>query len=255
VSDAPTAAPEALAPPPSEPAPAPAPEPAPAPAAPEPLELDAAGTVKMPPRAPETTSPPWPRAHSPLTLEGRFGFLVRPESGNGFDEESHTGVELGASLYLELKRELAAGLEIERASLGRGTAIRGLDSVSIDYSVSSAMLGVRAYPKRTELFDVFVGIQVGVGIQGVSAAGTANNGALLPASSYRCGASDAPAFQIGGGVGARLMLSPRWGLTARLNGTGRRLSGELIEDCAQGLGTATTLSAGLGLGYDFELEP
>lgn len=231
------------------------PEPAAPAAAPEPLELDAAGTVKMPPHAPETTSPPWPRAHSPLTLEGRFGFLVRPESGNGFDDESHTGVELGASLYLELKRELAAGLEIERASLGRGTAIRGLDSVSIDYSVSSAMLGLRAYPKRTELFDVFVGIQVGVGIQGVSAAGTTNNGALLPASSYHCGASDTPAFQIGGGVGARLMLSPRWGLTARLNGTGRRLSGELIEDCAQGLGTATTLSAGLGLGYDFELEP
>lgn len=209
----------------------------------------------MPPRAPDTTSPPWPRARSPLTLEGKFGLLIRPESGNGFDDESHTGAELGASLYLELKRELAAGLEIERASLGRGTAIRGLDSVSIDYSVSSAMLGLRAYPKRTELFDVFVGIQVGVGIQGVSATGTANNGALLPASSYRCGASDTPAFQIGGGVGARLMLSPRWGLTARLNGTGRRLSGELIEDCAQGLGTATTLSAGLGLGYDFELEP
>ena len=180
---------------------------------------------------------------------------MRPESGNGFDDESHTGAELGASLYLELKRELAAGLEIERASLGRGTAIRGLDSVSTDYTVSSAMLGLRAYPKRTELFDVFVGIQVGVGIQGVSAAGTANNGALQPASAYRCGASDAPAFQIGGGIGARLMLSPRWGISARLNGTGRRLSGEVIEDCAQGLGTATTLSAGLGLGYDFELEP
>ena len=261
VTDAPPPAPEAPKPAPTEQAPAPTPPapaaPEPAPTAPEPeaLPLDAAGTVKMPPRAPESTAPPWPRAHSPLTLEGRFGFLLRPESGNGFDDESHTGAELGASLYLELKRELAAGLEIERASLGRGTAIRGLDSVSIDYTVSSAMLGLRAYPKRTELFDVFVGIQVGVGIQGVSATGTANNGALGPASSYRCGASDSPAFQIGGGIGARLMLSPRWGISARVNGTGRRLSGELVEDCAQGLGTATTLSAGLGLGYDFELEP
>jgi len=217
--------------------------------------LDASGSVMRPPSAAAPTPPLWPRAHSPLTLEGRFGFLVRPESGNGFDQESIAGAEFGASLYLELKREIAAGLEMERASLGRGTAIRGLDSVSIDYTVSSAMLGLRAYPKRTELLDVFVGIQVGVGIQGVSASGTANNGGVLPASAYNCGASDTPAFQIGGGIGARLMLTPRWGVTARLNGTGRRLSGEYIEDCAQGIGTATTVSAGLGLGYDFDLEP
>jgi hypothetical protein len=180
--------------------------------------------------------------------------LVRPDSGAGFDHETNVGTELGASLYLELKREIAVGLEIERASLGRGTAINGLNSVSIDYTVSSAMLGLRAYPKRSELLDLFVGFQVGVGIQGVSATGTASNGDLLPARPYSCGASDTPDFQIGGGIGARLMLSPRWGLTARLNGTGRHLTDDLVEDCAQGIGTATTVSAGLGLGYDFDLD-
>jgi hypothetical protein len=51
------------------------------------------------------------------------------------------------------------------------------------------------------------------------------------------------------------MLSPRWGITARVNGTGRRLSGDTVEGCAQGIGTATTVSAGLGLGYDFDLDP
>jgi hypothetical protein len=198
---------------------------------------------------------PWIRAHSPLTLEGELGLLWRPESSAGFNDESHLGAEVGLSLYMELERELAAGLEIDRASLGRGTSISGLDSVSIDYTVSSAMLGLRAYPKRSELLDVFVGVQVGVGIQGVSAAGTANNGGVLAASSYQCGASDAPAFQIGGGVGARLMLSPRWGVTARINGTGRRLTSDLIDACARGIGTATTVSASVGLGYDFDLEP
>jgi hypothetical protein len=181
--------------------------------------------------------------------------LVRPDSGTGFDHETNVGTELGLSLYMALKHELAAGLEIEHASLGRGTAISGLDSVSTDYTVSSAMLGLRAYPKRSELVDVFIGLQVGVGIQGVSTTGTASNGALLPASAYKCGASDVPAFQIGGGIGARLMLSPRWGLSARINGTGRRLTGDMVEDCAQGIGTATTVSAGLGLGCDFDLDP
>ena len=242
---------EPTPPPVAEPAPAKTPEAPPAPAT---LPLDAAGTVAVPPTSRGPTTPPWPRAHSPLTLEGRLGFLLRPDSSAGFDHETNVGAELGLSLYMELKRELAAGLEIERSSLGRGTAINGLNSVNIDYTVSSAMLGLRAYPKRTELVDFFVGLQVGVGIQGVAATGTASNGSLLPAIPYSCGASDTPAFQIGGGVGARLMLTPRWGLTARINGTGRRLSSEMVEDCAQGIGTATTVSAGLGLGYDFDLE-
>jgi hypothetical protein len=255
-AEPPSAPPEPPVPlPESAPAPDKTPEIAPAPEAPAPAS-SAPEPAAVWPAEPkhEPAEPPSLRARSPLTLEGRLGFLVRPDSGAGFDHESNVGAELGLSLYLQLKRELAAGLEIERASLGRGTAINGLDSVGIDYTVSSAMLGIRAFPKRSELFDVFVGLQVGVGIQSVSAAGTANNGALLPASPYTCGATDAPAFQLGGGVGARLMLSPRWGLSARINATGRKLTDEPIETCAQGIGTATTLSAGLGLGYDFDLE-
>lgn len=240
----------------AEPALGPGPAPADAPASERPasLPLDAAGTVAVPPSV-TSAEPVWPRALSPLTLEGRLGFLVRPDSGASFDHQTNVGTELGASLYLELKRELAAGLELERASLGRGTAINGLNSVNIEYSVASAMLGLRAYPKRTELVDVFVGFQIGVGIQGVSATGTASNGGVSPARPYRCSASDAPGFQIGGGAGARLMLTPRWGLTARVNATGRRLTGDVVDDCAQGIGTATTVSAGLGIGYDFELGP
>jgi hypothetical protein len=204
-------------------------------------------------RTPE--EPPSLRAHWPLTLEGKLGFSGRPESSGGFQDESQVGAELGLSLYTDVKRELAVGLEVDRVSLGRGTALNGLDSVTVDYAVSSAMLGLRAYPRRSELIDLFIGIQLGVGIQGVSAAGTSSEGALTPAVSYTCAGSDSPGFQIGGGIGARLMLTPRWGVTARVAGTGRRLTGEVIEDCARGLGTATTISGSLGLGYDFELDP
>jgi hypothetical protein len=181
--------------------------------------------------------------------------LLRPESSEGFDDETHTGAELGLSVYVDINRALAAGLEIDHASLGRGTALSGLDSVSVDYTDSSAMLGVRAYPKRTDMVDLFVGLQLGVGVQGVSAQGVASNGAILPASAYRCSASDAPAFQIGGGVGARLMLTPRWGITTRINAVGRRLSGDYIEDCVRGIGTATTITGSIGLGYDFDMQP
>jgi len=279
-------APPADAAPPAQPVPEPAPVPAPPPAPPpepKPPVVPTPESAPAPEQAPETApekttapppqpqshapeiaaqqepaapaAPPWIRAHSPLTLEGRLGLLLRPDSSAGFQDETHTGAELGLSLYMDLKRTLAAGIEIERASLGRGRSLSGLDSVSVDYSVSSALLGVRAYPWRSDLFDVFVGLQLGLGIQAVSAAGTVHNGVLFPASSYTCGASDTPAFEIGGGVGARLMFSPRWGVSARINGMGRRLTSDIVGDCAQGLGTATTVSGSLGIGYDFDLDP
>jgi hypothetical protein len=262
-------------PPPPEPAPAPvetppAPEAAPEPAAPpaEAPAVEPAPATERPPIGPapevapqrpaETKAPADVRslrARWPLTLEGKLGFSVRPESSGGFEDESQVGAEVGLSLYTDIRRELAVGLEVDRVSLGRGTAISGLDSVTVDYTVSSAMLGLRAYPWRSELVDLFVGLQVGVGIQGVSAAGTVSDGALDPAVSYTCGGSDSPGFQLGGGVGARLMLTPRWGVTARVGGTGRRLTGELVEDCARGIGTATTIAGSIAFGYDFELDP
>jgi hypothetical protein len=197
--------------------------------------------------------PPFERAREPLTLDARLGFSWRPQGDAGFDDEQTLGSELGMSLYSELKREIAVGLEIDRAGLGRGSALTGLSSVSADYTVWSAMLGFRAYPWRSELLDVFVGLQVGVGIESVSATGTQESGNFMAAASYECDGSDAPGLQIGGGVGARFMIAPRWGLTARVNGTGRRLSGDVIDECARGIGTTTSVSGTLGIGYDFDL--
>lgn len=199
--------------------------------------------------------PAWIRAHRPLTLEARLGLLVRPESSEGFDDETHLGADVGLSGYVDLTRELSAGLELERASLGRGSAISGLDTVSTDFSVTSALLGVRAYPKRTEMLDLYVGLQLGVGFQHVSSAGTRAAAPLRPGTPFSCSESDAPGLQLGGGVGARFMISPRWGIGARVNATGRRLTSDVVGDCAQGIGTATTISASLGLGYDFDLDP
>lgn len=255
-----------MVPPESAPDPVAAPESA---AAPEKIP-EGAGEGKAPPpapigRAPEVAAsdkrapapplPEWIRAHQALTIEARLGLLVRPESSAGFQDETHLGADVGLSAYLDLSREFAAGLELERASLGRGEAASGLETVSTDFSVTSAMLGVRAYPKRTKMVDLYVGLQLGVGVQGISSAGTRSTGPLLAAAPYSCGAHDSPGFQIGGGVGARFMLSPRWGVGARVNGTGRRLSGDVIDGCGQGLGTATTVTASIGLGYDFDLDP
>jgi hypothetical protein len=253
---------------PEEPPPVPAPASAPAAEAAPPIEPPAeppsatrseaapgATSKAAPPKDKPEVLPPFERAKWPLTVDLRLGMLWRPEGVAGFDDEDQLGTELGGSVYLDITRQIAGGLEIERVSLGRGSSIDGFDSISVDYSAWSAMLGMRAYPKRSELLDLFVGIQVGVGVQGVSATGTENNGPLVPASPYTCSGSDTPAFQIGGGIGARVMLAPRWGITARINGSGRKLTAEPIDECARGLGSLTTVSGSLALGYDFDLEP
>lgn len=246
------------------PAPASAPAPEAAPSIAPAVEPPSAQRSEAAPGAPaklaplvrdEEKLPPFERAHSALTLDARLGMSWRPQGDSGFDDEETLGTDLGASLYWDFTHELAAGLEVARTSLGRGNALSGLDSISADYTAWSAMLGFRAYPKRSELLDVFVGIQAGVGVQGISATGTQNNGALIPASSYTCSGSDAPGFQLGGGVGARFMLAPRWGITARIDGTGRKFTDEVIDECARGLGTTTTVSGSLALGYDFDLDP
>ncbi|MDF3066466.1 MAG: hypothetical protein K0R38_2067 [Polyangiaceae bacterium] len=253
----PESAPDPVAAPESAPAPAKVPEgapeaPAPPPSKPAARAPEVAATDKQ---AEAPALPAWIRAHQPLTIEARLGLLWRPESSAGFDDETHLGADVGLTGYLDLSRELAAGLEVERASLGRGSAVSGLETVSTDFSVTSAMLGVRAYPRRTEMLDLYVGLQLGVGFQHVSSAGTRVPAPLRPGVPFSCSGSDSPGLQIGGGVGARLMISPRWGIGARVNATGRRLTSDVVDACGQGIGTATTMSAGLGLGYDFDLEP
>jgi hypothetical protein len=91
-------------------------------------------------------------------------------------------------------------------------------------------------------------------VQSVSARGTLDSGAVTPPVVYTCSGSDAPAFEIGAGIGARLMLTPRWGVSARVNGMARRLTSEIVDGCSEGVGSATTMTAGLGLGYDFDLD-
>jgi hypothetical protein len=253
--------PEPEPPPVPPPASAPAPEAAP-PITPEPeppsatrSEAAPGATTKLAPLSKDDSAelPPFERAKGPLTVDLKLGMAWRPEGDAGFESEDRMGTELGGSVYLDITDKIGAGLEVDRASLGRGNSMTGFDSISVDYTDWSAMLGMRAYPRRGELLDLFVGIQVGVGIQGVSATGTRNNGPLQPAVPYSCSGADSPGFQIGGGIGARLMLAPRWGITARINGTGRKLTAEPIDNCARGLGSLTTVSGSLALGYDFDL--
>jgi hypothetical protein len=196
----------------------------------------------------------WRRIESPLTFEARLGFGLRPDSGLGFTDETTAGAELGLSLYFGLGERLAAGIALDRASLGRGTGLSGIDSVTAEYDVYSAMLGLRALPLRSDFVDLFVGFQLGAGVQTLTATGTSGTGSITaPARVFSCDASDTPALQLGGYLGARFMLAPRWGVSARLNGVGRRLSGEVLDDCAPGLGSLVSVGAGLGVGYDFEL--
>src|SRR5688572_26807389 len=130
-------------PPASAPAPEAAPPIAPAPEPPSATRSEAApgATAKVTPltlRVPNKL-PPFERAKWPLTIDLKLGMSWRPEGDAGFDAEDRIGTELGGSLYLDITDKIGAGLEVDRASLGRGNSINGFNSITVDYSDWSAM--------------------------------------------------------------------------------------------------------------------
>jgi hypothetical protein len=217
------------------------------------LTLSALNPPALVDRAPR---PPRYRAALPLGLEGRFGFSARTATsfpGASDEELVDTAYALGA--FLGWNSEYAIGVELEHAGLGRVKAISGPNSVDAEYGATSGWLALRVFPWRGERFDVYFGLRVGLAFQHVDAFGTRGQEvSTLPAQVFHCSEWDGPGFGLGGGVGVDYRLSERVAVLGRLDATGERLSGSELGSCALGVGSVTSVSAGLGLAYEFDLD-
>jgi hypothetical protein len=194
----------------------------------------------------------------PLTLEARFGFNTR--LGSSFDEGANEQLldsTFALSGYLAWNREYALGLELEQAGLGRVRGLSGENSIDAQYSGSSAWLGARVFPWRSERWDVFVNLRLGLVWQHVDALGTRQTSASIaaPPASFSCSEWDGPGFGLGGAIGASFRLSRHFAVLSRLDASGARLSGDALGSCADGIGSVTTVSGTVGLGYEFETAP
>ncbi len=196
----------------------------------------------------------WREGHS-FALEGLVGVSGRFGSFNAeFESEEHldTAFQLGG--YFALSSAWAVGLELERAGLGRGSSTNGLNSVSVEYDVTSLWLGGRVFPYRTERTEIFLGLRLGVGWQSFDANGIREQ---LPTTgspeTFSCSGTGGPGPSLGAYLGGAYRLSTNLSLVARADGIARKLDGDVIGNCASGAGSITGLNVGGGLFYSFDL--
>jgi hypothetical protein len=197
---------------------------------------------------------PWREGHA-FALEGLVAVAGRFGSFNAeFENEEHldTAFQLGG--YFALSSVWAIGLELERVGLGRGSSTSGLNSVSVEYDATSIWLGGRVFPYRTERAEVFLGLRLGLGWQSFDANGIREQ---LPTTgspeTFSCSGTGAPGASLGAYLGGAYRLGTNLSLVARVDGTARRLSGDVIGGCAPGAGSITGLNVGGGLFYSFDL--
>jgi len=139
----------------------------------------------------------------PLTLEARFGFNAR--LGSSFDDaadEEHWGASYAFASYFAWRPEFALGLELDHSGLGRVRALTDQSSVDSEYNATGAWLGARVFPVRSERFDFFVNLRVGMVWQHLDSYGTrASSSITVPAQTYSCTESDGPGLGLGGALG------------------------------------------------------
>jgi hypothetical protein len=191
----------------------------------------------------------------PLTLEARFGFNAR--FGSSFDSSADdevldTHFALGA--YLAWNPEYSVGLELEHSGLGRVRALSGENSIDAEYSTTSAWLAARVFPWRSERWEAFLNLRLGLAMQHVDALGTRQESASItvPAVSFSCAAWDGPGIGLGAALGLSYRVARHFAVLTRLDATGERLSGDELGTCADGIGSVTTLSGTIGVAYEFE---
>jgi hypothetical protein len=262
------ASPDAPAPAPAEPTPAEPtpPESAPPPSSTAPPESAASPETAplpavTPAPAPHVDRPPpsdlplgvWPSGHA-LGVEGSLHLGTRiGDSAVGFSQESRSGVGFELAGLLALTQEFAVGLRVVRSDLGTATAVGGQNALNADYASTLLGVGGRFFPYRTRNTELFLNLGVGLAWQDVTATGLRDDASTAPAVPFECSGVDGPGLALGGGVGGAFRLGGELWFVGKVEGSGQRLTSDVVGDCVIGIGSATLVQGGIGVLYAFDL--
>jgi hypothetical protein len=190
-----------------------------------------------------------------LLLELDAGFGGRLSSSAAFRRDEQLDFLYGLSGWIELPPSFAFGLGVERVGLGTVSSTSTAPSLRADYDATVFLLGVRAAAWRSELLRAFVELKVGAAVQTLEADGVRQDAAApVPSGVFVCDATSGPHFALGGGVGAELLIAPRAAFVGTVGGSAYRLDGDVVGECAPGVGSTASLSARLGFAYHFDLD-
>jgi len=207
--------------------------------------------------APPKEEKPRPPPEMTLGFELDVGFGARLGGSSDFDldRDESSGLVFGPSVWLAPSRLWSVGLGYERTGLGVDRSAPGENSVDVRRNLDAVWLRGRAYPWRTDDLGLFVGLGLGASWQHVEAAGTRDSGEFVrPAAPYSCSASDGPGFAIGGGVGLDVDLTRSLAFVTGVDAAAHRHTGSVVEGCAPGSGSVTSMGARLGFMYRLDLD-
>lgn len=207
------------------------------------------GVEKEPKKQPD----PWQDAHA-LGVEGSIYASGRiGASSIEPSEEERFGVGFDLSTWLTLSTEYLLGFGLTYASLGSVQTASGVNEFKGAYSVTATYLGARAFPWRRPNAEIFVGLRVGLAWQGIDATGVRSPPDVWDPQPFACSGTAGPGVALGAGIGGALRLGSRAWLTGHLDANGYKMTSEVIDDCAVGIGSVTNASFGAGILYAFDL--
>jgi hypothetical protein len=168
-------------------------------------------------------------------------------------EEERFGVGFDLAAWLTLSTEYLIGFGLTYADIGSISTASGVNEFKGDYSVTATYLGARAFPWRRPNAEIFVGLRIGLAWQGIDATGVRSPPDIWQPESFACSGTSGPGVALGAGIGGALRLGSRAWLTGHLDANGYKLTSEVVDDCAVGMGSVTSASLGAGFLYAFDL--
>lgn len=211
------------------------------------------GSMDAPPDEKRALPPP----ETTLALELDIGAGTRLGGSGDFDlnRDQSGGVTFGPSLWLSLSRLWSAGLAYERSMLGGDRSNAGANTIDVTRALDAVWLRGRAYPWRTNDFGLYVGLGLGASWQRVRSTGTrASDDFVRPSAPYSCSATDGPGFALGGGLGLDLDMSRSVAFVTGVDAAAHRQTGDVVDGCAPGSGSITSIGARIGFAYRFDLD-
>lgn len=188
-----------------------------------------------------------------FNFELNFGVNGRFGEASGYSSSEGLGAAYGAGFWFGLSDRIGLGLELLRTDLGRASAHNGQNFVTAEYATTAALLGARIFAIDVRDVRLFAALRLGLALEHVSASGVRALGTPLePATAFDCSGTHGPAFALGAGIGALLHLNSHLDFISRLDGRAEQLTSDVVGGCAAGVGSATSLSLGVGLAYGFD---
>jgi hypothetical protein len=196
---------------------------------------------------------PWQEGHA-LGVEAMFRGGSRVGSSSlAADSEQKAGLGFDLGAWFRIARAFSLGLDLRRFDLGSISSTSGTSTVNAGYATTALELGGRVYPFRWSGAELYLGLHVGLAWQDVDANGLRPSVNLEPPQVFECSDSAGPGLALGAELGGAFQLTRAFWLVGNVSGDGYGLTSEMIGTCVNGIGSITTISAGIGLLLAFDL--